>query len=233
VALIAGPEALRPPPERIAKPATPYRLASPHYWRTINLWVDRGEKIAVTFRVEPSGERADAVCGPMEEVCAWPPSGNLSDLATLLPDVKDIQLSGDPHSDLCAALKRLPHLQRIELPRGSVNAALLQALRSYPHLDTVSLHDARPTGEQMTALKNLPHLRTLQMDWSGGLPDWPAEIVPKLKYAMAPVALELSCQGAPLQDSELRELIAAGAALSNLLNLRGNRPADALEVANR
>jgi prepilin-type N-terminal cleavage/methylation domain-containing protein len=232
VALVAGPESQRPQPEATARPPGPYRLASPHFWRTINLWVDEPQQIAVAILLEPEGQRAEAICGRMEAVCSWPPSDDLSALAASAANLRELKLSGEPDRRLWAALKDLQHLQKIILATGDLSEELLATLKECPALTAIAIREAHVTGGQFSALKALPHLRSLELDWTGTPPAWPAANIRTLQRALQPVALRLSFRGEDISDREMAQLIAAGAALSQLRNVRQEHPVDALVPLN-
>lgn len=219
VAAWSGPPNLMPSYDRTSRPEGAYQLASPHYWRTVNLWIDRGEKTAATLKIEPDGEVADVLYGQMEEVCGWPPTGDFASRASIdCSSVRRIRLSGAIDSQVIAQMAALPNLDdlNITVNPGALRPELLYALLKITSLESLTIREGWIGAEDVAQLLQSRHLKTLTFDWSLTLPTWKPAAILALRKILQGVDVGCVWQGQAVTEDELIGLTDVGKTLADL-----------------
>lgn len=224
----AGAPNMRPADEKVARPMGWYQVSSPHFWRTVNLWIDRSTETAITLKIEPDGSTADAVYGPMQEVCGWPPTGMFaSRVGTDAPDLHRLRLHGVDTTVLrqMSGVDSLTSLEITTSP-GPLSQGAMAVLSQSHEIEKVTIRDGWIAPEDVSVLQKWKTLRTLEFVWMRPLPAWSPATIPALQQAVPGLEWSFVVDGKPITSEEVAALSDAGKTLVDLPHWRTVTRAD-------
>jgi hypothetical protein len=222
VAAWAGAPGMRPADEKIARPMGWYQVSSPHFWRTVNLWIDRDTETAITLKVEPDGRTADALYGPMKEVCGSSPTGMFTErVGAEAPELCTLRLHGVDATVLrqMAGVGSLTALD-LTISPGPLAGGSMSVLSQSKGIENLTIHDGWIAAEDVPVLQKWKSLKTLEFVWTRPLPSWSPATIPALRQALPQIDLSFIVDGDAITTEEITALTDAGKTIGDLPEIR-------------